>query len=89
MLNYPIWHRMTWFFATHTIMSVMIAVLLGGMLAMSWLLYAFIDWLIVGIVTFTHCGGPLGLGGYCWQNAVLFYVLAGHFAPMDGAPDSS
>jgi hypothetical protein len=65
-LDYPIWHSVSWFFTAHTITFAMTVVLYGCMLAMSWVLYALFDWLIIGVVTFTHCGGPLGLGeGKC------------------------
>jgi hypothetical protein len=59
-------------------MSVMTAVLHGGMLAMSWRLYASI---IISVLTFSDRGGPLGCQlSYCWVNAVLLYVFAGYFA---------
>jgi hypothetical protein len=80
-INYPIWHSFSWFFTAHTIMPVMTAVLHGGMLAMSWGLYALVDWMIISLVTFTDRGGPINYGlGYCWVNAVLLYVFAGYFA---------
>jgi hypothetical protein len=80
-LDYPIWHSFSWFFTAHTMLSVMTAVFHGGMLAMSWGQYVFIDWMIIGILTFTHCGGPLNLStGHCWMNAVLLYIFAGYFA---------
>jgi hypothetical protein len=80
-LDYPIWYSFSWFFTSHTMLSVMTVVFHGGMLAMSWGQYAFLDWMIIGILTFTHCGGPLNLSdGHCWMNAVLLYIFAGYFA---------
>jgi hypothetical protein len=81
MLDYPIWYSISWFFTAYTIMSVIVGALHGWMLSMSWVVYASINWSIIGIVTFTAGGGPLGLGhGDTWQNAVLLYVFAGYFA---------
>jgi hypothetical protein len=78
---YPITGRMSHYFTSHTMMTLMTPILHPGMLGLTKRAYIAVD---VGIVGFmVWCGGNgifMSGNGYNWMAACTMYVFAGIFA---------
>jgi hypothetical protein len=79
-IQYPISGRLSWFFTAHSLMTLMMPILNGGLLALTKRVYGYVEIAIVIVIIWF---GPAGLvihgNGFNWENACLLSVFAGFF----------